>query len=256
MVPLTARLIISGRNRQQAGLKAIMNQKNLGFARACNQGAKAAKGKYLLFLNNDTIPQPHWLEEMVRTAESDKNVGIVGNKLLYPDGTIQHAGVVVWKNRRPYHIYKDCPGDLPAANIERDYQIVTAACMLVRKEMFDDVGGFDERYFNGLEDVDLCLKVGQKNKRVVYNPKSVVIHLESQTEGRQDYMDANRVLFEQTWRDKIRQDDLFYLKQDGMEAMVDLDGSFYFVSTKELQPNKGEHHHCHLQFVIHNPRLS
>ncbi len=114
-------------------IKVISNEQNLGFAKACNQGAKAADGKYLLFLNNDTIPQPRWLEEMLRTAESDENIGIVGNKLLHPDGSIQHAGVVFWRNGLPYHIYKECPGDLPAANIERDYQSVTAACMLIEK---------------------------------------------------------------------------------------------------------------------------
>ena len=100
---------------QEAGhLQAIINSENLGFAKACNQGARAAAGHYIVFLNNDTIAQPHWLEEMVHVAESDTNIGIVGSKLLFPDGTIQHAGVVVSASKLPYHIYRGCPGDLPA----------------------------------------------------------------------------------------------------------------------------------------------
>ena len=97
-------------------LKVIFNKENLGFAKACNQGARIAGGKYLIFLNNDTVPQPGWLEEMVQLAESDESIGIVGSKLLFPDGTIQHAGVVVSASKLPYHIYRGCPGDLPAAN--------------------------------------------------------------------------------------------------------------------------------------------
>jgi len=209
-------------------INAIMNKENLGFSKANNQGAKIAKGKYLLFLNNDTIPQPYWLEEMVQLAESDANIGIVGSKLLYPDESIQHAGIVFYKTRKPYHIYKGLPADIPCANKQRDYQIVTAACMLVRKELYFEVGGFDERYRNGCEDIDLCLKVREKNKRVVYNPKSVVMHLEAQSKGRQVDMDSNRQLFENLWKDKIVPDDTDFLEQDGMERLVDPEGSFRF----------------------------
>jgi len=218
------------RQEQTAGrLQTILNEENLGFGKACNQGARVATGKYLVFLNNDTVPQPNWLEEMVTLAESDENIGIVGSKLLFPDGTIQHAGVVISANKLPYHIYRNCPGDLAAANKQKDYQIVTAACMLIIRELFFEVSGFEERYINGCEDIDLCLKVGQRNKRVVYNPKSVLIHFEGQSEGRQDKMDFNRRLLLQTWKDKIKQDDIYFLKQDGMELMVEPDGSVTFL---------------------------
>ncbi|MDY6954037.1 MAG: glycosyltransferase, partial [Thermodesulfobacteriota bacterium] len=162
----------------------ITNGKNLGFARACNQGARAASGKYLIFLNNDTLPLPCWLEEMVELAERDETVGIVGSKLLFPDGTIQHAGVVVSGNGLPYHLHRGCPGDMPCANKQRSFQIVTAACMLISRDLFFDIKGFDEGYVNGCEDIDLCLKVGESKRRVVYNPKSVLVHFEGKTEGR------------------------------------------------------------------------
>jgi len=219
--------------QQHKNVFVFRNHENLGFAKACNQGAKSARGKYLVFLNNDTVPQTGWLEEMVRLVESDDDIGIVGSKLLFPDGTIQHAGVVVPAGRLPYHIYRKCPGDLPATNKQRDYQIVTAACMLIRKDLFFDVGGFDERYINGCEDIDLCLKVREKKKRVVYNPKSVVIHFEGKTTGRQDNMAFNRLLFLQIWKDKITQDDRDFLKQDGMEIIVTHDGSFRFITARE-----------------------
>ncbi len=217
------------RQEQSEGrLRTILNEENLGFGKASNQGARAAAGKYIVFLNNDTIPQPNWLGEMVRLAESDENIGIVGSKLLFPDGTIQHAGVVVSVNKLPYHIYRGCSGDLPAANKQRDYQIVTAACMLINKELFFEVGGFDERYINGCEDIDLCLKVGQKNKRVVYNPKSVLIHFEGKSMGRADRMKFNRQLLLSIWKDKIKQDEMYFLKQDNMELIV-VGSSFKFV---------------------------
>jgi GT2 family glycosyltransferase/glycosyltransferase involved in cell wall biosynthesis/predicted Zn-dependent protease len=219
-------------------IRVILNRNNLGFSKANNQGAQIARGKYLLFLNNDTIPQPKWLEEMVHMAESDGNIGAVGSKLLFPDGTIQHAGVVLFRTKKPYHIYKGLPGNILCANKQRDYKIVTAACMLIRKNIFSEIGGFDDRFINGCEDLDLCLKVGQKNKRIVYNPRSVVIHLEAQSKGRQDNMDYNRQLFENIWRDKIVPDDLYFLKQDGMESMVDPEGVFYFVSSEKINKLK------------------
>ncbi|MDY6953410.1 MAG: glycosyltransferase, partial [Thermodesulfobacteriota bacterium] len=211
----------------------ITNGENLGFARACNQGARAASGKYLIFLNNDTLPLSRWLEEMVELSERDETVGIVGSKLLFPDGTIQHAGVVVSANGLPYHLYRGCPGDMPRANEQRSFQIVTAACMLIGRDLFFDIKGFDEGYVNGCEDIDLCLKVGESKRRVVYNPKSVLVHFEGKTEGRQDQMDHNKRLLLKTWGKKVRQDDVSYLQQDGMALQVDGAGNFTFAPSSQ-----------------------
>ncbi len=187
---------------QQLGgdLRVITNQENLGFARACNQGAQAARGRYLVFLNNDTIPQPGWLSALVSEVDAHSEVGIVGSKLLYPDGTVQHAGVIRdCQHLLPYHIYKHFAGDHPAVNQRREFQIVTAACLLIRRQLFDDVGGFDEAYVNGFEDADLCLKVRDRGHAVVYQPRSVVVHLESQTPGRKTHEDANATRFLNRW---------------------------------------------------------
>jgi GT2 family glycosyltransferase/SAM-dependent methyltransferase/tetratricopeptide (TPR) repeat protein len=178
----------------------IRNTTNLGFAKACNQGARAAHGKYLVFLNNDTIPQADWLSPMVYEVDTHPEVGIVGSKLLYPDGRIQHAGVVLMRSRRSaYHIYQSAFGTSPVVNQRREFQAVTAACMLIRRELFDEVQGFDEHFINGFEDVDLCLKVREKGYHVIYQPRSVVYHLESQTPGRSDRDEHNSRLLEERW---------------------------------------------------------
>jgi GT2 family glycosyltransferase/Flp pilus assembly protein TadD len=181
-------------------VQLVLNKENLGFAKACNQGARAARGKYLVFLNNDTIPQPGWLSSLVSEVDAHPEVGIVGSKLLYPDGTVQHAGVVRdSQHLLPYHIYKSFAGDHPAVNQRREFQIVTAACLLIRRALFEEVGGFDEAYVNGFEDADLCLKVREQGHVVVYQPRSVVVHLESQTPGRKQNEDANAARFLDRW---------------------------------------------------------
>lgn len=181
-------------------VQIIGNEKNEGFAKACNQGARAARGQYLVFLNNDTIPQQGWLSSLVSEVDAHPEVGIVGSKLLYPDGTVQHAGVVRdLEHRLPYHIYKSFAGDHPAVNQRREFQIVTAACLLIRRAVFEEVGGFDEGYVNGFEDADLCLKVRERGYAVVYQPRSVVLHLESQTPGRKVHDDTNAIRFLDRW---------------------------------------------------------
>ncbi len=187
--------------RQLSGdVRIIGNGENLGFAKACNQGAAAARGTYLVFLNNDTLPQPGWLTALVAEVDGHAEVGIVGSKLLYPDGTIQHAGVVRDRKRLlPYHIYKSFAGDHPAVNHRRELQIVTAACMLVRRTLFDELGGFDEAFRNGFEDADLCLRAQQRGQLIVYQPRSQVYHLESQTPGRKAHEEENAARFLERW---------------------------------------------------------
>ncbi|MCB5272432.1 MAG: glycosyltransferase family 2 protein [Candidatus Cloacimonetes bacterium] len=168
-------------------VRVIRNSENIGFAGACNQGAKVARGEYLLFLNNDTELLSGWLEPLLHTMASDPAIAAVGSKLLFPDGTIQHAGVVIVDNRITNdplcgeHIWRGKLADTPEANRQRDYKALTAACLLVRRQDFWTVGGFDEGYWNGYEDVDLCFKLLHQGKRLVYEPRSVLIHHESKS---------------------------------------------------------------------------
>jgi GT2 family glycosyltransferase/MoaA/NifB/PqqE/SkfB family radical SAM enzyme len=204
-------------------VKVITNEHNLGFAKACNQGAQAAVGKYLIFLNNDTIPQPGWLEALVRGVEVD-GAGIVGAKLLYPDGTVQHAGVAVNKNWGPYHIFNGLPQDDPAVCKKRFLQIVTGACMLVTKKLFWAVGGFDEAYRNGFEDVDLCLKATSAGALALYTPESVLVHFESKSHGRHLFTKENGDLFIQKWGRTVRNDDADIYREENMKCILDPDG--------------------------------
>jgi GT2 family glycosyltransferase len=165
-------------------VRIVRNERNLGFSRACNQGAEVATGRHLVFLNNDTEPHPGWLEPLVEVLDSEPDVGVVGSKLLFPNGLVQHAGV--WmvgdgsgQYLHGYHrLYLAVPDD-PAVEQRCDVQVVTGAALAIRTDLFRELGGFDEGYWNGNEDVDLCLKVREAGLRVVYEPRSCLTHHES-----------------------------------------------------------------------------
>lgn len=181
-------------------VKVITNDENLGFAKACNQGAQAAKGEYLVFLNNDTIPFAGWLSALVDEVKTHSDVAVVGSKLLYEDRTVQHAGVAFSREfLMPYHMYPGVPENAHCVSRRRELQSVTAACMLVRRQAFAQVGGFDEGFQNGFEDVDLCLKIGEKKWKIVYQPHSTLIHLESRTPGRKAHEEENTTRFRERW---------------------------------------------------------
>lgn len=216
----------------------IRNNKNLGFAKACNQGARVAKGEYVLFLNNDTVVTKGWADVLVKELDADKTLAVVGSKLLYPDGTVQHAGVVFDDRKWPHHIYKKESADAAYVNKQRKFQALTGACMLVRKDMFDRVGGFDEQYVNGLEDLDLCLKIKELGFGILYCPESVVYHHESVSAGRSNFDEKNVKLFYSRWKDKIEIDYKKYLNEDNMTGM----GEFLDVWTsKKLSLRKIRH---------------
>lgn len=214
----------------EGDVTVVRNEKNLGFARACNQGAKIARGDYLVFLNNDTEPQPGWLEALLTRAQ-DERVGIVGAKLLFPDGRIQHAGFAGANDPASragvslYHIYYHMPGELEASNRTRDLQAVTGACMLIMKPLFDMIGGFNEIYYNGCEDIDLCFRVRSLGYRVVYEPKSVLVHYES-VSGPERFRKTsdNVILFNSYWSGRIKPDDQDIYLSDGLFARFVKDG--------------------------------
>lgn len=148
----------------------VRNLTNRGFAVACNQGAWYATGDTLVFLNNDTIVQPGWLEPLVAGLE---HAAVAGAQLVYPDGRIQHAGVQVDFTRPPGQEAWGIQTDRPSGHVPA----VTGACLAIRRHEFIRLGGFDDGYWNGYEDVDLCLKAGG----AYYVAESRVVHLESQS---------------------------------------------------------------------------
>ena len=166
-------------------LRGVTNSENLGFAGSCNHGAVQATSKYLLFLNNDTVVTPGWLSPLVETLEDHPDIGIVAPKLVFPDGTIQHCGKVwgEWQLPRsnPDHIYYRELGDAPHVNRSRDFQLLTGACLLLRREEFFRYGPFDEQYENGWEDDDLCYAYREQGLRIHYCPAATVVHFQSVT---------------------------------------------------------------------------
>ena len=185
-------------------IRVTSNSTNLGFARACNQGAAIATGRYLVFLNNDTVPQAGWLDALISPALEGK-AEIVGARLLYPDGTIQHAGVV-FDEQGPLHCFKRAPADTFEANQARYLQAVTAACMLLTAKLFQELGGFDEGYINGFEDIDLCLSAVQRGYRVFYQPESFLIHHEESSPGRKLHDEENYERFLRRWHGRWQVD--------------------------------------------------
>jgi GT2 family glycosyltransferase len=184
-------------------VRVVRNGRNEGFARACNQGARQARGSLLVFLNNDTEPEPGWLDA-IRAAAADPSVAIVGARLLYP-GTrrIQHAGLALTPQSIPDHLWRNAPEDDGRAAEPRDLDMVTGACLAVRREVFLALGGFDEAYVNGVEDVDLCLAARARGLRVRYEPRAIVLHHEGVTEGRFDHAAANLARLVEKWRDRL-----------------------------------------------------
>ena len=208
-------------------VKVVRHESNCGFATTCNDGARAASGKHLIFLNNDTIPQAGWLKALVDYAEAHPQAAVIGSKLLYPSHTIQHAGVVICQDGYPRHLYTGFPSDHSAVSQSRRFQIVTAASMLVRRPIFESNGGFDTAFRNGFEDVDLCLRLGEQGREVHYCAESVVIHFESVSPGRFRHDQPNVALYRQRWLNRVRPDDLQYYVADGLLSLS-YEGSFPF----------------------------
>lgn len=207
-------------------VKIITNEKNRGFSRACNQGARLASTQYLLFLNNDTEPMKGWLEPLLNILFRDNSVCAVGGKLMFPDGTIQHAGVAIIEDQVlpdplvARHVYYGETGDAAEANQLRQYQALTAACLLVRKSAFHEAGGFDEDYWNGYEDVDLCFKLQERGWKLVYQPESVLIHHESKSgPERFSKVSDNIQRLHSKWIGKIKPDIL--IKSDGSTVITE-----------------------------------
>lgn len=161
---------------------------NRNFAGGCNVGAGLAQSEVLVFLNNDTEVPAGALDALAAQVRED-GVGAAGCRLLYPDGTIQHAGVAFVRDTglnnaaMPQHVFQHLDGDLSATCATFETDSVTAGCMAVRSDVFASVHGFDERYRNGLEDIDLCLRIRVAGHRIVYRGDVTLIHHEGSARG-------------------------------------------------------------------------
>jgi GT2 family glycosyltransferase len=189
--------------RKFSNIEVISNSENLGFAKGCNQGIKIAKSNYVVLLNNDTVVTKGWLSSLIREAESSPDIGIVGSRLLYPNSNIiQHIGVKVAKMKLfyPYHFARLRDQKYaPEANFSSDYDCVTFACVLIKKEVFDRIGLLDEEYINSYEDVDFCVRAREAGFRIRYCADSILYHFESKTPNRHKYDQQNLELLNKKW---------------------------------------------------------
>jgi GT2 family glycosyltransferase len=198
-------------------VRVVTHTSNMGFAQSCNNGAAVAGSDILVLLNNDTVPRRGWLDALIRYARDHPDAGIIGAKLLYPDGCVQHAGVTICEDRHPRHLYRGFPQAHPAVSVSRRFQVVTAACMLVRRPLFSRLGGFDAAFRNGFEDVDLCLRAGEIGAEVHYCADCVVEHHESATRrGRADEELRNFQIYWDRWAHRVRPDELMFYFADGL----------------------------------------
>jgi len=185
-----------------------------GFSAAVNTGAEAATGDHLLLLNDDTeVGTPDWVERMVEQLLTP-GVGVVGCKLLYPSGEVQHAGVVISEGASGVgHVNVGFPAGAPGyrgmLGMTRNWSAVTGACMMVSRELFSELGGFDEAFCSEFGDVDLCLRAIERGRRVVWTPHAVLTHHERSSLP----MDVNRddlELFAERWSSRYASGDPFY----------------------------------------------
>lgn len=196
--------------------------KEFNYSAINNFGVAHAKGEYLLFLNNDIKSiNPDWMEELLGVCQRPE-VGGVGAKLIYLDNTIQHAGCVVGMGGIAGHMFVDMPADrtgyLHKASLLQDMSAVTAACLMMKKEVFEEAGGFTEELAVAFNDVDLCLKVRKNNHLIVYDPYAKLYHMESKTRGAEDSKEKVRRFQTEIeymrchWLDILKNGDPYYNK--------------------------------------------
>ena len=169
--------------------KVIKYNGKFNFSRMNNLGVKNSKGEYIIILNNDVkVIEPDWIQALLEHVQKP-DVGIAGAKLLFPDDNVQHAGTIIGFNGYAHNyggFHKSDPGYYGMASVVRECSAVTAACFMIKRTIFDEVNGFDEKMAQSWQDVDICLRVLQKGNRIIYTPYSLLYHITGGTRGKID----------------------------------------------------------------------
>jgi GT2 family glycosyltransferase/glycosyltransferase involved in cell wall biosynthesis len=184
-------------------INVFRNEQQQGFIYSCNFGAKHARGEFICFLNNDTIVTMGSLNHLIDTINTSDECGAVGAKLVFPDGTLQEAGSILWSDGSALGYGRDDDPFKPEYCFPREVAYCSAACLLVRKKLFDQIGGFDPLYKPAYyEDTDLCMKIKERGLKVLYQPRAMVVHLEyssSSSDDAKTMMIRNQAVFHERW---------------------------------------------------------
>ncbi|MDR6880871.1 glycosyltransferase [Bacillus sp. 3255] len=193
----------------------IRNKVKRGFLHNCNHGAEISRGKYVLFLNNDTQVTPGWLEHLLSLPENDPTIGIVGSKLIYPDGRLQEAGGIVFKNGFARNYGRLDNPNKHEYNYVKEVDYISGASLMIRKDLWNQMGGFDVLFAPAYsEDVDIAFQARQLGYKVVFQPKSVVVHYEGISHGTdlnsgiKKYQVINQQKFREKWAEVLERDHL------------------------------------------------
>ncbi len=194
-------------------ITVVRGDRNRGFVENCNAGAVHARGEYLLFLNNDTSVTQDWLEPLCSVLDNDATVGVVGPKLLFADGLLQEAGGIVWDDASGWNYGRADDPEKPAYNYLKEVDYVSGACLMIRHDLWRQIGGFDEMYAPAYyEDTDLAFAARAAGYRVIYQPDSRVYHFEGVSNGVEldaglkQYQLINQQTFLEKWQAQLTQD--------------------------------------------------
>ncbi|MCB1947813.1 MAG: glycosyltransferase [Burkholderiales bacterium] len=193
------------------GVTVIRNAENKGFIYSSNTGVKAAKGRYIVLLNNDTIVTQGWLDALKHTFIHFPDAGLVGAKLIYPDGKLQEAGGVVWQDASAWNYGRYDDPDKPEYSYCRAVDYCSGACLMIRRQDLIELGSFDEYYTPAYyEDTDMAFQVRKAGKKVYYQPGAIVVHFEGVTsgtsvsKGTKQYQVINHKKFFNRWKDTLK----------------------------------------------------
>lgn len=191
-------------------IRVLVNKENLGFLKSCNQAAKSAKGEFVFFLNNDTAVIDGWLDELVATFDRSPEAGLVGSKLVYPNGLLQEAGGIIWEDGSGANYGRMSDPMDPVYNFQRDVDYVSGAAILIPKDFWDAQGGFSEELAPAYyEDTDFAMKTRAAGRRVIYQPLSTVVHFEGISSGTditggvKKYQAINQKAFLKKWKKEL-----------------------------------------------------
>ena len=197
------------------GIRVVKTEKQSYFLKNCNYAAETARGKYLFFLNNDTQVQKDWLNPLIELMEKDDTIGMTGARLVYPDGRLQEAGGILWKDGSAWNYGNGKNPAMPEYHYVKDVDYISGAAIMIRRDLWNQIGGFDERFAPAYcEDSDLAFSVREKGYRVVYQPLSVVVHFEGISNGTdvqtgiKAYQVENQKKFYEKWKKVLEADHL------------------------------------------------